>query len=218
MTGLLSADSAGEIRAFSGTREPVPPTVHPLEALCATLRGELDEARAALADVRREGERAVEAARSEGRRDGLAQAESREEERLAALGEVLEGAIRNIDAKLADLDRLAAELASVALERLLDDPAAMRTASTSFIVRQVRDLRRSRLIRAQVSAHDFEDEESLTALGARMRDGSGDIELIRDAGLQSGQAKLDFALGHADLDFTSQLQSFAALLRNMARE
>lgn len=218
MTALLPARSADEVRAFTEAREPAAAAVHPLEAECAALRRELDEARAAIADVRRDSDRAVEAAREDGHREGLAQAEERQAERLTALEGALDAAVLSIDQKLIALDRLAAELASAALTRLLDDPAAAREMSASFIARQVRELKRVRLVRARISAQDFEDETSLAALGVRLREGGSEVEIVRDAVLQSGQAKLELALGQTDLDLTSQWRSLVALLRDMARD
>lgn len=218
MTALLPAESVGEVRAFAGAGKAPAPAAHPLEAMCIALRQELEEARVAIADGQRDRERAVETAWGEGRQAGLAQAEEREAERLVALGKALEGAVGAVDERLAGLDRLAAELAAAALTRLFDDPAALRAMSASFIARQVQGLKDARLVRAQVSAQDFVDTENLAALGARLRDAGVEVEIIPDAALKSGQARLDLTLGRAELDLSEQWQSLAALLRSMARE
>ena len=86
------------------------------------------------------------------------------------------------------------------------------------IARQVQGLKDARLVRAQVSAQDFVDTENLAALGARLRDAGVEVEIIPDAALKSGQARLDLTLGRAELDLSEQWQSLAALLRSMARE
>lgn len=218
MSALLPARSIGEVRAFAAAREPADAVLHPLEAECAMLLRELEEARSAITDIWDERDRAVEAAREDGRRQGLAEAEVREAERLAALEGGLEHAIAITDQKLAGLDRLAAELASTALTRLLDDPAAARTMSASFIARQVKELKGARLLRAHVSALDFEDEASLAAFGARLHGTGGRVEIVREIALQPGQARLELALGEADLDLARQWQSLAVLLADMARE
>ncbi|WP_447726061.1 hypothetical protein [Sphingomonas koreensis] len=218
MTALLSARNAAEVRAFAGAREPAAPAMHPLEAVCAALRLELDEARAAIVEAGHERERAVEAAREAGLRDGLAQAERSETARLAVLEEALKDAVDIVDQRLIGLDCLAAELAHVALTRLLDEPDAVRALSASFIAQQVRAMKGSRLVRARVSADDFEDEASLAALGARLRGSGLEVEIVPYAALQSGQARLDFALGCAELDLARQWQSLATLLRSMAQE
>ncbi|MCW4463796.1 hypothetical protein OK349_18990 [Sphingomonas sp. BT-65] len=213
---LLSPCNADEVRTFAGERPPAAPVAHPLEAECAALRGQLGEAEAAIDDLRREHARAVEEAVERGRRDGLAQAESREAARLAALEEALTGAARIFDQKLAGLDRLAAELAEVALARLLDDPAAPARLSASFIACQVAELRATGVVRVRVSMADFADEASLVELTGRLRGAGSSIEVVREATLAGGQATLDCMLGQADLDLTCQWQSLAAVLRDMA--
>lgn len=218
MTSLLSARNVDEVRPFAGARVSSAAVANPLEAECVALRNQLDEAVTMIADARRDGEQAAAAAREEGRREGHAQAEAREAERLAALDEALQRATEILDRKLTGLDRLAAELASAALMRLLDDPDRARVSSASFIARQVQDLRRARIIRAHVNASDFGDEGSLAALIVRLRETGTDIQLVRDPALGEGQARLDLAFGHADLDLAGQWQSLAALLRDMARE
>jgi flagellar biosynthesis/type III secretory pathway protein FliH len=217
MSALLPARSADAVFAFTKARAPAAAPAHPLEAVCATLRAELDEARTSIADSERHHDRAVEAAREEGRLQGLAEAERREAERMIALEGGLESALHAFEQKLIGLDHLAAELAGVALERLFDDPVAMRSRSASFIARQVQALRHARLIRARVSAQDFENEASLTALGQRLREAGAEVEVLCDAALHSGQARFDLTLGSAELDLASQWQSLAAALRAMAQ-
>lgn len=213
---LLSSRHADEVRTFAGPRPAAAPAVHPLEAECATLRGELDEAKAAIVDLRDQHARAVKEAFERGQREGLEQAESREAARLAALERALSDAALRFDQKLAGLERLAAELAEAALTRLLDDPDAPARLSVSFIARQVAELKTAGAVRIRVSMADFADEASLAELTARLRGAGGQIEIVREATLEQGQATLDCVLGQADLDLAHQWRSLAALLHDMA--
>jgi flagellar biosynthesis/type III secretory pathway protein FliH len=214
---LLSSRHAEEVRTFVGARPPAAPAPHPLEAECAALRGQLGEANAAIVNLRREHAREIEKTFESGRREGLARAESNEAARLAALEKALADAVRIFDQKLVDLERLAAELAEVALTRLLDHPAAQTRLSASFIARQVAELEAAGIVRIRVSTADFADEASLAELATRLCGASGTIEIVRETELAGGQAALDCRLGKADLDLARQWQSLAAVLRDMAR-
>lgn len=216
MTALLSSRNAGEVRAFPGAKSLVEPAAHPLETECARLRTELAEARDAIASLQHESERAIGEALEQGRRDGLAQAASREADRLAVLESALANAAGIFDRKLAGLDRLAAELAAVALARLLDDPAALTQLSASFVARQVQELKSAAIVRVHVGSADF-DDAALAVLGARLREAGAGIEIVQDVSLAPGQARFDCTLGRADLDLGRQWQSLTALLRDMAK-
>ena len=218
MTALISARNAGKVTSFVGARPPAEPVAHPLEVECERLRVDLSAARAALTDLRDESSRAIEAAREQGWREGAAQAEDREAARLAALEAALANAAQLFDQKLAGLDRLAAELASVALTRLLDEPDALTQRSGSFIAQQVLALKDAGIVRVRVSRDDFEDERSVAALAARLRRNGTTLDIIRDPAVERGQARFECALGQADLDLAGQWRSFVTLLRDMAGE
>lgn len=218
MTALISAQDAGKVSSFAGIRPPAAPLVHPLEAECERLRAELNAAKCEIADLREARERAIETARERGHREGIAHAEDREAARLAALEATLGDAAQLFERKLAGLDRLAAELASVALTRMLDEPATLAQWSSAFIAQQVRALKDAGIVRVRVSCDDFGDEGSIALLAARLRSGGKELDIVRDPAFERGQARLECALGQADLDLARQWRGLAALLRDMAGE
>jgi flagellar biosynthesis/type III secretory pathway protein FliH len=218
MTALIAAQDARKVSSFAGPRPPAEPAVHPLEAECERLRAELSAAKEAIADLREASERAVETARERGQREGIKQAEDREAARLAALETALGDAVQLFDRKLAGLDRLAAELASVALARMLDEPDTLAQWSSAFIAQQVRALKDAGIIRVRVSHDDFRDEASIALLAARLRSGRSELDIVCDPAIERGQARLECALGQADLDLARQWRALATLLRDMAGE
>lgn len=216
MTALLRSDDAAGVQTFAGPIAPVNPLPHPLEAECAQLRAEVDGLRAAASRARDDHAEALERAVERGRAEGLALAQARHGEKLAALESGLARASQLFEQKLAGTERFAAELASVAIERVVANPVALASSTTAFISRQVETLRTSVILRAHVSAADFPDDSMLAALRSALCSDGARIEIVRDAALPAGRARFDCTLGEAEADLSGQLQTLAAVLRDLA--
>lgn len=216
MTALLGAHDMSSVQAFSGATPPAKAAPHPLEAQCAALKAEVEDFRAAAMHEQREHALALEAALEKGRREGLAQAQSREVERVTALERALEHALQLFDQRLTATDRFAAELASVALDRLIQNSGAATQFAAAFITKQVHALRASAIVRIHVSSTDFCDQTALNALELQLREAGARVEIVADTRLHSGMARLDCKLGAAELDLVHQWRSLAILLRDLA--
>lgn len=211
MSVLIKGAAAQSVRPFLDAPAFVPaPAGDPrLDAL----ERENEELRAALAAQRTASEKAVAAARTEGERQGKADAGDAIDKQLALLGKGVEAAVAAWEDRLADLDDLAPSLARSALGKLLDDSGGHSRFVAGVIARQMQTLRRESLLAVRVSARDFKDEEALAALGNEA--GTGSVRIIADADLASGECRIDLQLGHVDVGAKTQWAQLAAFLDDL---
>lgn len=123
MTMLIKSDAGIAVRSFiGGPRLPVEaseaPAADPRDIERAQLLAEVERLQRQRGEDEAATKRAVEVAREEGRQEGLAQAERREADGIAAVRKGLEQARADFAAQLDSLDRLAPELARAALAKM----------------------------------------------------------------------------------------------------
>lgn len=159
--------------------------------------------------------RAIEAARSEGRSQGLAEAEAREADRLAALAKALRESAETFAVRLEALDALAPALARAALGKLFSDVDGWSAPVEAMLARQLAGLRRAALVTIRVSPQDFSDPQALALLSDSL--GIEGVALESDRALRAGASRIECRLGQIDLDVREQWQAVSALLEEMAR-
>jgi flagellar biosynthesis/type III secretory pathway protein FliH len=216
MTALLRSGDARTVETYAGPTRPRVAAPDPLEAECAALRAEIAQLREAAARSTAQHAKALETARDQGRAEGQERAEKREAERLAMLEAELARACTLFARKLDHTERFAAELASVAIERVVAAPSALSGLTAAFVATQVEALRDASILRAQVSAADFPDESALAGLASKLAEQGSGIEVVRDAAMASGSVRFGCKLGEAAADLRGQFTTLAALLRDLA--
>lgn len=220
MSQLLKSGSGREVRRFTGApaREPAhtapaPPAVDPRDAELARLAAQIERLTAARKEDAATWEAAVAAAREEGRCKGLAEAETREADRLAALGKALNESVAAFNARLETLEALAPALARAALAKLFDNAEGWAAPVEAMLARQLATLRRATLVAVRVSPQDFPDAAALAALSGAL--GTEGVTLVGDRALRAGASRIECKLGQIDLDVRAQWQAVAALLDEM---
>jgi flagellar assembly protein FliH len=218
MSALLEPGARTAVRSLAGMAAPLPrggatatPTADPVETERARLLREIERLGKALDDAGAEAQAAILDARAEGRSEGLADAEAREEDRVAALRDGIGEAAGAFATRLDLLDALAPQLVRTALGKLFDAPERWCEIAEAMLVRQLGTLRRSAVVAVQVSAMDFPDPAAIRAL-----DG-GAVRVETDSGLRAGACRIECKLGAIDLDVREQWQVLAGLLDEMGQ-
>ncbi len=217
MSPLIKSDAATAVRAFAGMRVPAPAAGEaepdPRDVERSRLLAEIERLRRELAETEAAAARAADEARAAGRSEGLADAEKREAEGLDALRASLEAAGADFATRLDLLDRLAPELARLALSRLFAGVEGWSAAAEAMIARQLAELRRSTVVAIRVSRLDFPDRAALDRLAATLA--AETLRIESDGDLRAGAARIECRLGQIELDARDQLQAVAALLAEM---
>ncbi|MDH4744538.1 FliH/SctL family protein [Sphingomonas sp. CBMAI 2297] len=216
---LIKSDAGIAVRSFvGGARPPAEaremPAPDPRDIEQARLVAELERLQRQRAEDEAAAKRAVAVAREEGRQEGLAQAERREADGIAALRQGLERARADLGERLGALDRLAPELARAALARMFADSEDRSALVEAMIARQLAALRRSSVIAIHLSPEDFPDIDALAALSAGL--GAEGVRIETDRALRAGASRIECRLGQIDLDMDTQWQALSALLAEMA--
>lgn len=222
MSTLLKSGSGRVVRRFSGDstepRQPdavSTPTIDPRDLEIARLAAELERLAAARTKDAADATQRVEAARREGHKQGLADAQADDKARLAALRAGLEAAVEAFEARLAVLDGLAPALVRGALAKLFDSFEDWRPPLEAAVGRQLQALGETAVVMVRVSAQDFPDTMSLEGVSERLA--LNRAKLVVDAGLRAGASRIECRLGQVDVDVRDQWQTLAALLEDMAR-
>ncbi|WP_294049417.1 FliH/SctL family protein [Sphingomonas sp.] len=216
---LIKSDAGIAVRSFvGGARPPAEaremPAPDPRDIKQARLVAELERLQRQRAEDEAAAKRAVAVAREEGRQEGLAQAERREADGIAALRQGLERARADLGERLGALDRLAPELARAALARMFADSEDRSALVEAMIARQLAALRRSSVLAIHLSPEDFPDIDALAALSAGL--GAEGVRIETDRALRAGASRIECRLGQIDLDMDTQWQALSALLAEMA--
>jgi flagellar assembly protein FliH len=216
---LIKSDAGVAVRSFvGGVRPPAEaremPVPDPRDIEQARLIAELERLQRQRAEDEAAAKRAVAVAREEGRQEGLAQAERREADGIAALRQGLERARADLGERLGALDRLAPELARAALARMFADGEDRSGLVEAMIARQLAALRRSSVIAIHLSPEDFPDADALAALADGL--GAEGVRVEIDRALRAGASRIECRLGQIDLDMDTQWQALSALLAEMA--
>jgi flagellar biosynthesis/type III secretory pathway protein FliH len=149
----------------------------------------------------------------EGRKLGLLEAQSREDASLAALGEALTQATRELQGTFASLEDLAVAITSTALAKILDDPSERAELVASLIRRQLQDLESQALLHITVSAVDFADEDALARLASAL---GRAVKLEAQEGLPSGECRMKLTLGVLDVGLGQQRERLQQVLKSGA--
>lgn len=219
MSRLLKSGMGQEVRRFAGppageaTRSVLVPD--PRDAELARLAVEVERLKHARESDAIAARRAIAAAREEGRTQGLAEAETREADRLAALGKTLAESTESFEARLDQLDALAPALARVALAKLFANIDDWAVPVEAMLARQLAGLRRAALVAVRVSPHDFPAAQALAALQDAL--GIEGVRVEADRELRAGASRIECRLGQIDLDLREQWQALSTLLDEMAR-
>lgn len=223
MSSLLKSGAGRDVRRFAGVPVPEPvgeftpgraPEIDLRDLELARLEGEVVRLNAVRKQDAADAVQAIEAARAEGLRQGLAEAETREADRLLALNKMLRESTDAFAARLEVLDALAPALARTALAKLFDNVEAWAVPVEAMLARQLATLRRSTLVAVRVSPQDFPDAQALIVLsGALGLEGSS---LTSDRELRAGASRIECRLGQIDLDAREQWQALSALLEDMS--
>ncbi|HEY0148104.1 MAG TPA: hypothetical protein VGB70_03795 [Allosphingosinicella sp.] len=211
MSGLIKAGSAASIRPFSHRPdEPKLQEAAPAEDPRITaLREEVASLRLAVAQHPAALERAKADAKAAGRREAGEAIRQDGEKQLSALRAAIATALKDWDARLAELDGLAALLSKTALAKVFDDDERRAALVGETIARQLRHLRRETVLAVRVSARDFPDAAALQAVAA---ESGGALNVLADPDLRGGHCRLDLQLGRVDIGPATQWRELAALL------
>lgn len=156
---------------------------------------------------------AREAGMIEGYKRGLADAVSREEERLALLEKGLRGSLDHFAKKLLDERDIAIELAVATLDAVLGEASERSSLVAATASRWANELKGSGLLQVRVSAEDFGDDSSIERLCGLL----GQVKVKADPSLSSGSCVLDLELGYVDASLDGQADAARAYLRQHAR-
>lgn len=178
------------------------------------LEHEVDELRRLLAESLEERGKAIEAARTEARKDADAEHKRADADALTALRKGVASAAEKVEAHFLKEQTLALLLAQVALERVFGEAPDFQGLVTRAIRAQLHALRRGSVLTVRVSADDFGDEDALTELAATL--GAGGINIAHDPGLSSGECHIDLRLGQVELSISQHWQSLQVELRRLA--
>jgi flagellar biosynthesis/type III secretory pathway protein FliH len=218
MSALLKPGATGAVRPLASAAPfaaVVAPDPRDLE--CAELRAQLASLRDRLAEVEAAAADAVRAAGEEGHRRGLAEAETREAERVSMLRDGVDMAVTDWRARLESWDGLAATLAGATLARIFEPSADLQELVTRMLARQLREIRRSSLVAIHVSRSDYADEDALAALGRRLASETP-LVIEADPELVAGTCRVTCKLEQIDLDVRAQWSALVQLLGEIAAE
>jgi flagellar biosynthesis/type III secretory pathway protein FliH len=169
---------------------------------------------AALAEARGEIEHARRAGEAQGREAGLAEAASREAERIAALDAAIVEAQAALDAGLEATERLALGLARDCLDIVFGDGASRAAMVADVLSRQMAVIDRAMLVSIEVSEDDFSDPAALAALAARA--GTRSVALIASPSMLPGGCIITLRLGEMDVGIQTQWANLRARLDELA--
>ncbi|MFA5599816.1 MAG: hypothetical protein WDA06_04385 [Phenylobacterium sp.] len=197
---------------------PAPPPVdyerlaleHELQSLKRALEARDEKIRrleAAVAEASRDGE-------AKGREVGLQEAADRQEERLKQLGEAVDRALTVHGRQMAELERLAIQLASAGLDKILGASERFQELVAAALRQQVSNLAREAIVRVEVSAKDFADAAALEALAEAF--GRPDVEVAALHELAAGDCRIRLQLGVLEAGPLEQWRRLRALYDHAA--
>jgi flagellar biosynthesis/type III secretory pathway protein FliH len=169
-----------------------------VETLTAELAGRDD----AIASLKDEIVRALEAGKAEGREAGRDEAEDRNAELLATIESAAEQALARFADQLAAMERLALLVAQTCLDRMLLASEERSRIIRDLVRGQVAALNDGADIRIQVSARDFGSPDALAQVAASAQ--SRGCEITASEALDSGDCTIALQLGTLDIGLNQQ--------------
>lgn len=164
------------------------------------LRRKIDELESALSELATRSQADREAARQEGRDQGLKEAETKDAERLEVLRKSLKAAYHEMQAALEVQTSWAVEIARAALRQMLGDKSRYAELIKETAVLWKGKLAGTPVLKIGVSACDFPDEDALRQLQSEI----GKIDIEIDPELAPGTCIFDLQLGRVDASIPVQ--------------
>lgn len=218
MSALIKSSQGAAVRPFNAALRP---PVSPLEEECerlrqriAALESELGRRDATIVDLRAEIPRMLEKGKAEGHEAGLNDAQDRQEERLALLGDGIRQAQTKLNENMTALERLAALLARECLDVVLGDAKHRASSVRKILANQVARIEKSSVLAIELSKADFPDDESLSALAQELRHAS----LTASEAMAPGGCRMTLRLGTLEVGLDRQWTSLRAVLDSIATE
>lgn len=184
---------------------------HEVEALNRSLterEADLDRLRGDVRRAYREGE-------TEGRKAGLQAAETQRTDELKALQAGVAQACDDFDVSLRSLERLAVVVARESLAQVLADPEAQSGLAAQVIRRQIAQIEGESIVRVEVSAETFADDQQLRDLAQALGRPSLEILALNELGV--GQCRIKLALGAIEVGVGQQWGRLSDLLTTLAQ-
>lgn len=223
MSGLIKARTApvGErVRPLAQEAPVHAPTLSPIDAEVLALRELVERQAQEIAALRAEAERlstSVGVARREGealgRAAALREAEGHATEALRRLDAGIATAVDEVSSRMAAMDRLAAQLARAALERVFTDTGRMGAMVQGAISQQLATLESSLVVRVEVSVSDFPSSAALETLASSL--GSA-LTIVALDELEAGACHFRLTLGGLEVGPAQQWRRLANLLDEMS--
>lgn len=167
------------------------------------LRRRIGELERALSELATRSQADREAARLEGRDQGLKEGETKDAERLEVLRKSLEAAYREVQAALEVQTAWAVEIARAALRQMFGDKSRYAELVKETAVQWKEKLAGTPVLKIGVSACDFPDEDALRQLQSEI----GKIDIEIDPELAPGTCIFDLQLGRVDASIPVQAAS-----------
>lgn len=180
-----------------------------VEALTAELAGRDD----AIASLKEDVARALEAGKAEGREAGREEVEDRNAELLATIESAAGQALARFADQLGEMERLALLVAQTCLDRMLLASEDRSRIVGDLIRGQVAALNEGAAIRIQVSARDFGSPDALGQIAAAAA--SRSCEIAASEALDSGDCRIALQLGTLDIGLNQQWGAIRAELDAM---
>lgn len=168
----------------------------------AALEAEQRRSDASIASLRVEAEAAFEQGKSEGRQLGLAEAATREEDRLDLLAEALGSAHAEFAKSLASLERLAPVLARDALDMMLGNPDYRSELMEGAIAAELAKIEKAMVVAIIVSGADFPDAHSVSTAAKHL--GVQPSLFAATAEIPSGHCTMKLRLGAQEIGISQQ--------------
>lgn len=177
-----------------------------LGAKIGALRDDLDARDHRIVELEAEIERVAVEEFCKGEVAGREAAEDKQAERLACLAKAVEAAQQDVAAELKKAESTAVLVARACLDRMLGDKAHWTALVNDLVRHQITQVSRDTLLKIEVAAEDFADDESLESLG----------DPVVRSNLPPGSCKMILRLGEVDAGLTQQWGTLERHLRQLA--
>lgn len=211
--GRVQALHLGD-RARQAPGHIIDPEMARLRALLENAAARIGDLEAEVDDLKAEIPRAAAEAEARGREAGLAAAEDRQADRLAAIEKGVAVAVDDLVAKLASLERLAPLLAREGLERLVRDPAHRSDLLRDSVLAGVQSVDADAVVRVELASEDFPE---IGPIAAAISGGVHRPVDVRQAiDLRPGQCRIRLVLGEIEVGLNQKWDRLARVLDELA--
>lgn len=181
---------------------------------CARLNQRLQEAETRMVQLHTQAETAVHEAERRGRDAGMHAADDRSAERLQRLDAGLTQALADFNTAITGLERLAPLLAREGLVGIFGQAETRLELVADIIRHQIATIDANAIVRIEVSATDFANDDALADLASAH--GGRRIEIQRLGGLKSGECRIRLALGTLEVGIDQQWGRLSTILLDLA--